>query len=386
MGKDHILVVEDNETNQACLKLLLQDRYQISLAGNGTEALRIARSHPRPQLILLDIVMPGGVDGYEVCRRLQADPSTRDILIVFLTSLTEQDGEYKGLSMGAVDYIRLPVQPDLLRIRIKLHLELLHARENLKHALAKEHRANQAKSEFLANMSHEMRTPMHAILSYANFGLHRFDKVPREKLHAYFHEIKDSGERLVLLLNDLLDLAKLEAGSMSYVMKRRDIVDTIKRVAKEFHAAGEEKDITLRLRVPGRPVFGWFDDARIGQVVGNLLSNALKFTDRGKTISISASQTLHSFDGQGKRQVIEITVSDQGIGIPPQEIETIFDKFTQSSSTKSGAGGTGLGLAICRQIIQAHQGRIWAENNRDGGASFHVMFPTDKRITAMGTT
>jgi signal transduction histidine kinase len=378
MEKAHILVVEDNETNRVFLNLILQDEYQVSLAENGPEALRIAGLHPRPQLILLDIVMPG-MDGYEVCRQLKANPETKDILVIFLTSLIEKGGEYKGLSMGAIDYIPKPVRPDLLKIRIQQHLELLNTRENLKQALNKEQQANLAKSEFLANMSHEMRTPMHAILSYANFGLQRIDKVPREKLYEYFHEIKDSGNRMILLLNDLLDLAKLEAGSMSYTMQEHDIIDTVKSAVTEFKAAAEEKGVALTLNIPEIPLTGWYDESRIGQVLRNLLSNALKFTDAGKKISVTATKNRYTFHGDGERQVLKVTVKDQGIGIPPDELETIFDKFIQSTTTKTGAGGTGLGLAICNQIIQAHLGRIWAENNRKGGATFSFLFPVDKK-------
>ena len=375
MSKDHILVVEDNETNRVYLNLLLEDTYKVSLAENGAQALQIAAAHPRPQLVLLDIVMPG-MDGYEVCRRLKENPETQDILVIFFTSLLEKDGEYKGLSLGAIDYIAKPVQPELLRIRIKQHLDLLHAREELRNALEKEHQANLAKSEFLANMSHEMRTPMHAILSYANFGLRRIDKVPRQKLAEYFQEIRDSGERLTLLLNDLLDLAKLEAGSMSYAMEEHDLTSTIKEAVTEFKAAAEEKGIQLIFKAPETPLIGFFDEARIGQVVRNLLSNALKFTESGKIITIEVAQDVLNPHRPDTKPALRFGVCDQGIGIPQSEIETIFNKFIQSSTTKSGVGGTGLGLAICRQIIQAHHGKIWAENNENGGATFSVLLPT----------
>ncbi len=380
MKKDHILVVEDNETNRVYLNLLLEDEYRVSLAENGVQALRIAATQPQPHLILLDIVMPE-MDGYEICRRLKANPETKDILVIFFTSLLEEGGEYKGLSIGAIDYISKPVQPELLRIRIKQHLALLHARKELQKALKKEHQANLAKSEFLANMSHEMRTPMHAILSYANFGLRRIDKVPREKLAEYYQEIKNSGERLTLLLNDLLDLAKLEAGSMSYAMAENDISAIVGEVVMEFKAAAEEKGILLSLDAPEAPLIGWCDHARLGQVIRNLLSNALKFTDPGKKITLQVAEDVHNIGGREDNQAIKISVRDQGIGIPPSEIETIFDKFIQSSTTKSGAGGTGLGLAICNQIIQAHHGKIWAENNENGGAVFFVLLPKRAAIS-----
>ena len=374
MNKDHVLVVEDNETNRVYLNLLLEDEYKVSLAENGAQALHIAAAHPQPQLVLLDIVMPE-MDGYEVCTRLKENPETKDILVIFFTSLLEEGGEYKGLSLGAIDYIAKPVQPELLRIRIKQHLDLLHTRKSLQEALQKEHQANLAKSEFLANMSHEMRTPMHAILSYANFGLRRIDKVPLQKLAEYFQEIRDSGERLTLLLNDLLDLAKLEAGSMSYAIKEHDITSTIKEAVTEFKAAAEERGIHLILKAPETPLIGKFDDARIGQVMRNLLSNALKFTEAGKKITIQVAQDVHNSHGPDGKPALRFSIHDQGIGIPPSEIETIFNKFIQSSTTKSGAGGTGLGLAICNQIIQAHHGKIWAENNENGGATFFVLLP-----------
>ena len=380
MSKDHILVVEDNETNRVYLNLLLEDTYKVSLAENGAQALQIAAAHPRPQLILLDIVMPE-MDGYEVCRRLKENPKTRDILVIFFTSLLEKGGEYKGLSLGAIDYIAKPVQPELLRIRIKQHLDLLHAREELRQALEKEHQANLAKSEFLANMSHEMRTPMHAILSYANFGLRRINKVPRQKLAEYFQEIRDSGERLTLLLNDLLDLAKLEAGSMSYAMEEHDLTETIRDAVSEFRAVAEEKYIQLILKAPETPLIGFFDDARIGQVARNLLSNALKFTESGKKITIEVMRDVPIPHEPEVQPGLGFSVCDQGVGIPPAEIETIFDKFIQSSTTKSGAGGTGLGLAICSQIIKAHHGKIRAENNKNGGATFSVLLPAKNGIS-----
>ena len=280
------------------------------------------------------------------------------------TSVFNHHGIFQGVDGIAFDItVRKEMEYNLVNTRKKAEL------------------ANRAKTEFLANMSHELRTPMHAILSYAQFGLHRIDKVPREKLQEYFREIKDSGDRLILLLNDLLDLAKLEAGSMSYTMEQRNIVDTVNRVVTEFKAAAEEQGITLELSAPDEPGIGWFDDARIGQVIGNLLSNALKFTENGKSILITVDRILRSPDNH-----IKVTVSDQGIGIPQEELKTIFDKFIQSSSTKSGAGGTGLGLSICGQIIQAHHGRIWAENNRKGGATFSFIFPADRRTSPKAET
>ncbi|GAB3258924.1 PAS domain S-box protein [Chitinimonas naiadis] len=221
--------------------------------------------------------------------------------------------------------------------------------------------ANRAKSEFLANMSHELRTPMHAVLSFAELGERRSQDTGAEKLQHYFGRIRQSGQRLLQILNDLLDLSKLEAGKMSYQMQSLDVTPIVAEVADEFLPLARERGITLETvlgealpRVKG-------DALRLIQVLRNLLSNGIKFSPAGSTVH------LHAWHEDG--QVI-LAVDDEGVGIPAEELAVIFDKFIQSSKTKTGAGGTGLGLAISREIVEAHGGAIRAENRPGGGARF----------------
>ncbi len=230
--------------------------------------------------------------------------------------------------------------------------------------------ANRAKTEFLANMSHELRTPMHGILSYAQFGKKRIGRVPPEKLLEYFTEIDACGERLMALLNDLLDLAKLESGKMEYIHQLNDIEEQIDIVLAEFMPIAEEKQLHIDKQIRSECRYLLFDRDRIDQVLRNLLSNAVKFSKSGGRI-LFATCTVFEND----QRFLKVMVKDQGIGLPEDELDAIFDKFIQSSETKTGSGGTGLGLAICRQIISDHDGRIWAENNTDGGAVFSFTLP-----------
>ncbi len=230
--------------------------------------------------------------------------------------------------------------------------------------------ANKAKTEFLANMSHELRTPMHGILSYAQFGRKRIGRVPPEKLLEYFTEIDASGKRLMALLNDLLDLAKLESGKMEYRHQANDIEEQIDIVLAEFTPLAEEKQLRMDKQVQSECRYLLFDRDRIDQVLRNLLSNAVKFSKSGGRILF---ETCTVFEND--QPFLKVMVKDQGVGLPEDELDAIFDKFIQSSETKTGSGGTGLGLAICRQIITDHGGRIWAENNADGGALFSFTLP-----------
>ena len=239
--------------------------------------------------------------------------------------------------------------------------------------------ANRAKSEFLANMSHELRTPMHAILSFAAMGIDKIDSAPKEKLLRYFSRIHDSGNRLLNLLNDLLDLSKLEAGRMLIERGEHDLRSLVELSRAELGELLRNKSLDLEIAPYNLNTHAQFDHDKILQVVRNLLSNAIKFTPTGKKIRILFSETtLPNMQQQSSQRpvpALSLTVSDEGIGIPDEELETVFDKFVQSSKTRSGAGGTGLGLAICKEIIKGHGGHIWAEHNSQGGADFSFAIP-----------
>ena len=233
--------------------------------------------------------------------------------------------------------------------------------------------SNQAKSTFLANMSHELRTPLHGILSFAQIGERKAMTAPPAKLQSYFQLIDQSGNTLLALLNDLLDLAKLESGKMQFEFQPTDLIPVVGQVVDEFQSVFSERQLTLTSTLPADPISVSLDTIRIQQVVRNLLSNAAKFSPEQGEIDLRVVV---------EDQRVKLSVRDQGPGIPAQELETVFEKFIQSSATQSGAGGTGLGLAICREIVSAHHGHIWVENRTEGGADFMVEFPLQSASAA----
>jgi PAS domain S-box-containing protein len=256
--------------------------------------------------------------------------------------------------------------------------------KQLKISQEKAEAANAAKSQFLANISHELRTPMHHIINYSKYGVEKIDKVDRSKLHHYFSQIRTSGGRLLTLLNDLLDLSKLESSQPWYEYAPTDLVSIAERLILEFKDVTSEKSIRFNLITHYPVTIAFCDEMKIEQVFRNLFSNAIKFTPEGSPITVSFDR--YDLTGQ-KSQSDEKTVPaslvriiDEGSGIPEDELEIIFDKFIQSSRTRSNAGGTGLGLSICHEIVKAHKGRIWAEHNSVGGATFCFALPISEPV------
>ncbi len=228
--------------------------------------------------------------------------------------------------------------------------------------------ANQAKSELLANIAHELRTPLNCILGFSTLGLQRLESAKRSRLERYFTQIRQNGQTLLDLLNDLLDLAKLEAGKMSFNIQQWDVYALTVTLIGEFEGLLSERNLTLQHVPPSEPIEAMVDSQRFMQVLRNLLSNAVKFSPPGSTITLTMTQD------QGH---LQITVQDGGPGIPAEELELIFDQFVQSSTTEANTGGTGLGLTICKAIINAHGGQIRAENGPESGALFTCEFPLE---------
>ena len=226
--------------------------------------------------------------------------------------------------------------------------------------------ANEAKSEFLASMSHELRTPMHGILSFTELGLKRLETLSQEKLRQYLENIQISGTRLLYLLNDLLDLSKLESGKMRLDMTSVEIGDLVTACITEQDLRLREKNLSCELDLASAESSCVCDRNRILQVITNIVANAIKFSPENGEIRIHLECLENAYRMQ---------VSDEGTGIPDRELDDVFDKFYQSSGNRNQAGGTGLGLAICREIIDLHHGRIWAENNAGQGASILFEIP-----------
>lgn len=225
--------------------------------------------------------------------------------------------------------------------------------------------ASRSKSEFVANISHELRTPLQSIIGFSELGLMRGRG--NERVAGMFQDINASGQRMLALVNDLLDVSKIESTVGTFHLESVDLRSLIRPVARELGPLLARKHLNLALNLSEAPLVARADPMRFQQVIRNVLANAVKFSPDEQVVELTAEMSV-----QGE---ILISVRDHGPGIPEPELEKIFEAFVQSSKTKNGSGGTGLGLAICRKIVEAHGGHIHARNMPDQGALFVIAFP-----------
>ncbi|MGB7892951.1 MAG: response regulator [Microcoleus sp.] len=391
-NKGNILIVDDTPENLQVLSATLSDRgYKVRGVINGKMAIRAARSGC-PDLILLDIKMPD-MDGYEVCRQLKEDPKTSEIPVIFISALDEVLDKLTAFQVGGVDYVTKPfhVAEVLARIEHQLTIQrlkkqLLDRNKELQQEIIERKKAEEAaaaaslaKSQFVANMSHELRTPLNAILGFTQV-MSRDSLLSHENLEN-LRIINRSGQHLLELINDVLDLSKIEAGIIGLDQRSFDLYQLLDTLEEMFQIKAETKKMQLRFFVEANvPQYIKTDEKKLRVCLINLLANAMKFTQDGGRIwlrvSVESNQQqpaeseIHPNYTSVESLLILFEVEDTGVGIAAAEIDTLFDAFVQTQAGRKAADGTGLGLTITKKYVQIMGGDIWVKSVLGEGSSF----------------
>ncbi len=363
-GCANILVVDDSPANlQLLVKLLQLEGYKVRPVRSGPAAFALMRGI-RPDLILLDINMPE-MDGFEVCRRIKANPESRDIPVLFLSALHDTFDKIKAFQVGGVDYITKPFQIEEVRMRMETHLHLARMKAELLEANDKL-KASEQQHEMLTHLvAHDMRTPLFGIMGMAELvGL---DPVVQQNPETQNNvvNIQDSARILVNLISDMLDVYKQEcggdlvhAGPVPFGAIVDDAITMLGGIAKRRPFVKRLPDTPFQVRC---------DRGLTVRVLVNLLGNAFRFTREGTAVTLNA---------EASPEFLKVCVVDEGVGIAPEDRSLLFQKFGQLKAKEKGAHySTGLGLVFCRMVVEAQGGTIGVESVPGQGSVFWFTIP-----------
>jgi len=376
----NVLIVDDKIENIIALEALIQrDDINIITTTSPNEALRLCWQN-EISIALVDVQMPE-MDGFELVDIIKSNPKTRDILVVFVTAIsTETKYAVKGLSTGAVDYLYKPLDPYITNAKVDSLITLVRAQLEVKHknieleryqeelivARDEAEKGKKIKERFLANMSHEIRTPLNGILGLAHLLKNTSLDTEQERM---LDLLMVSSEALLGIINDILDISKIDAGKFRIVRTDTNIVNLCKSVIDLLKYKAEEKGLDISVQIDERvPHLIHADSMRLNQILLNLLSNSIKFTDSGSIVLF-----LNVLETDESNIKLQFSVTDTGIGIAKDKINKIFESFEQADDdTDHMYGGTGLGLSIVKKLVELKGGELAVTSELGKGSTFSI--------------
>ncbi len=398
--RGRILAVDDDADYLRALAPLLVDAgFALELAYSGEEALQRLQKL-QIDCVLLDSHLPG-LSGVEVCAQVRSQPGLRDLPVVMLTSNEGRDAMIAAIDAGADDFIAKSADFQVLRARLNAQVRRRHFEEehrrmreellarqaeaihaNMKASLLKDlerknedleaarlqaEQESQFKSKFLANMSHELRTPLNAIIGFSELLEQELFGPLNDQQKSYLSHVLVSGRHLLSLINDVLDLSKIEAGRVELTKERMAVRDVVHLVGDGVKPLAEKKGIALSLEIDeGLPELV-ADRLRLNQILYNLLSNGIKFTPDGGSVVLRAQQ---------RGQSLIISVKDTGIGIKQADMPRLFREFERIGwGHGDKSEGTGLGLVLTKRLVEMHGGTISVQSEPGEGSVFTVQLP-----------
>ena len=377
---ENIMVVEDNPDSLRMLTtMLINEGYKVRAALDSDQALKSAFSNP-PDLILLDVMLPG-IDGFEVCQRLKNDERTAELPVIFVSALHTAHDKVRGFQVGGVDFITKPLQREEVLARVSVQLELSRIRQQLEEHTQELSKANlklreldRLKNMFIASMSHELRTPMNSIIGFTGVMLQGLAGEFNEKQKDFLSRVAQSGQHLLDLITDVIDISKIEAEQLTVSPKHFSLKEVVDEAIKNTQRQADKKQLQLKVDTTHWPEM-YTDYHRLLQCLLNYLSNAVKFTEQGSVTVIIRE----------RGNDVEIAVQDTGIGIAEADIPKLFKAFERlETPLKIISGGTGLGLYLTKKIAtDLLEGTVAVDSQVGKGSTFYLRIPKELTVDAV---
>ncbi len=371
--RETILIISRNADERRQLKETFEsDGCCVRLAGEAIAALDEVASR-RPDAIVLDCALCGTAD-VDLLRALRERTSSRDTSVLLIADSEDDETLTEGLEVGATDFVLRPVSQSIIRARVENAIQIRRSQHRIREHKESVEIATTQKADFLASMSHEIRTPMTSILGFTDVLYHEGDitQAPPVRVEA-IRTIRRCSEHLLGLINDILDLSKVEAGRLEIAPYRCSVFQVLSEVADVMKGRAQEKNLPLEIQFAGPiPVTVHTDPGRLRQILINLVSNAVKFTERG-----SVTVTTSLLREPGESPLLQFEVADTGIGITPNQQARLFQPFSQATAqTQTKYGGTGLGLSISQQLAEMLGGKIRLTSEPGRGSTFTLTIAT----------
>lgn len=362
----HVMIVDDEAANLDYLQNAIQQlNCKMSVFPNGQMALDAAREEP-PDLILLDILMEG-MNGYQVCEKIRGDDKLAPIPVIFLSGLTEKQSILKGFEAGAVDYITKPFFDAEVLARVKTHLALSKARAEIQNSYEQLQKQESMRDQLVHMIVHDMRSPLQGIFMGAEMIESELRQSGNNALADDVGPLLEAGRNLKDMISTLLDISRMEAGSMPVDLQDCDLRSIIDRALESLGALAREAP--LHYAPPAEPVPVHCDAEITRRMVQNLVANAIQHTGNDRRILISIQKV---------QDAVTLLVRDSGPGIPPEDHQRIFEKFAIATDKgKRKQGGTGLGLSFCKLAAEAQKGEIGVESEIGKGSTFWFTLPAE---------
>ncbi len=364
--KPKVFIVDDVEYNLILLEqIFLGCNYDVRTSISSKASLKILESYS-PDIFLIDVMMPE-MNGFDLCVEIKKIPHLKKVPILFISAISEMDAKLEGLRVGAVDYIIKPFENEEVIERTNIHLKIYFLEKENEKMIDSLNQTNKEKDRLMSIISHDMKSPITSIMIYSEIMKNSEKVLEKEKLFKYSNSIYDSCRKILEMINELNEVSKISANLNDIIITKFKLIEFTKNLVNLAEPQFQKKNIDFNLEFQNPDLEVNLDERKLNHIFSNLISNSIKFTDINGKIKIKQSLL--------DNKILKIEISDNGVGIAPELIPTLFDKFSKSQRKGTlGEVGSGLGMFITKDFVENLGGKISVKSELNLGTKVYLEF------------